>query len=332
MKTSASTAPARLPIVLLTGFLGSGKTTLLNRLLQAWPRTAVLINEFGATPLDQALLERTDIPLMTLSGGCLCCQIKGTLAPTLKNLRMAWQTQTPSAFERIIIECSGVASPEPVLDVLLRDRWLAARYQLQATLTTLAIPNAREQVQRFPEARSQLAYADAVILTHGDVADVDDMASVTALLDTLIPATPRLAAVQGGLNPDHLLQQMHSSPHYRPYSGQADWPDHGFRSVSLYLDQPLPKPVLYSTLERLLREFGAVLIRIKGVVYLTGETRPQVIQAAGGRLYPPALLPGSPQDQTGRLVIITAGDPKAVAETLRVELGGHAPPESIRYH
>ncbi|WP_143735236.1 GTP-binding protein, partial [Methylocaldum sp. 14B] len=42
---------ARLPVIVLTGFLGSGKTTLLNRLLHQGPRTAVLINEFGSTPV-----------------------------------------------------------------------------------------------------------------------------------------------------------------------------------------------------------------------------------------------------------------------------------------
>ena len=328
MKTLYSTVPARLPILLLTGFLGSGKTTLLNRLLQEEPRTAVLINEFGSTPLDQALLARQDIPLMTLSGGCLCCQVKGTLAPTLKNLRMAWQTPGTPAFDRLIIECSGVASPEPVLDVLLRDRWLAARYHLHATVTTLAIPHALDQLQRFPEARSQLAFADVVVLTHADVADVDDIASVTAHLNATIPATPRLSAVQGGLDPDRLLRA--AGPRYRPHSASADWPDHGFRSLSLHLDQPIPGPVLQAALETLLQRFEATLVRIKGVVYLSGNTQPQVIQAAGGRLYQPGPLPGSPPDRIGRLVIITVGDSQAVAETLMAELAGHIPPTAVR--
>jgi len=81
---------AKLPVVVITGFLGSGKTTLLNGLLREWPASAVLINEFGTTPVDQQLIEQQGIPLMTLSGGCLCCQVRGALAPVLKNIRMAW--------------------------------------------------------------------------------------------------------------------------------------------------------------------------------------------------------------------------------------------------
>jgi len=84
-----STEP--IPVTLLTGFLGSGKTTLLNRLLRHVPLTAVVMNEFGDVGLDHRLLEETRGPLALLSGGCVCCQIQGALAPTLKNLWMGRQ-------------------------------------------------------------------------------------------------------------------------------------------------------------------------------------------------------------------------------------------------
>lgn len=109
----------KIPVIVITGFLGSGKTTLLNRLLADGVKTAVVINEFGATPIDQDLLLNQDIPMIVLSGGCLCCQIKGALAPTLKSLWMAWNKAEANPFGRVIIETSGVASPEPILDRLL---------------------------------------------------------------------------------------------------------------------------------------------------------------------------------------------------------------------
>ncbi|MDD2723003.1 MAG: GTP-binding protein [Methylovulum sp.] len=55
----------RIPITLLSGFLGSGKTTLLNRLLSHYPRSAIIINEFGATPIDQQLLREHNMPVST---------------------------------------------------------------------------------------------------------------------------------------------------------------------------------------------------------------------------------------------------------------------------
>ena len=55
--------PDPLPITLLTGFLGSGKTTVLNHLVRTLPRTAILMNEFGAVALDHQLLQKMDGPL-----------------------------------------------------------------------------------------------------------------------------------------------------------------------------------------------------------------------------------------------------------------------------
>jgi len=57
----------RIPVFIISGFLGSGKTTLLNRLLNHAPKSAVIINEFGTTPIDQQLLREHKAPLSTLA-------------------------------------------------------------------------------------------------------------------------------------------------------------------------------------------------------------------------------------------------------------------------
>lgn len=45
----ANTAPAKIPITVVTGFLGAGKTTLVNYILTAnhGKKIAVIENEFG---------------------------------------------------------------------------------------------------------------------------------------------------------------------------------------------------------------------------------------------------------------------------------------------
>ncbi|MDO9141147.1 MAG: GTP-binding protein, partial [Methylobacter sp.] len=91
--TRPSKTIERIPVFIISGFLGSGKTTLLNRLLSHAPKSAVIINEFGTTPIDQQLLREHKVPLSTLVGGCLCCQVIGSLTPLLKNLRMAWDSK-----------------------------------------------------------------------------------------------------------------------------------------------------------------------------------------------------------------------------------------------
>ena len=48
--TTSATAPEKIPVTVLTGYLGAGKTTLLNRILSEphGKKYAVIVNEFGS--------------------------------------------------------------------------------------------------------------------------------------------------------------------------------------------------------------------------------------------------------------------------------------------
>jgi G3E family GTPase len=318
----------RLPVVVLTGFLGSGKTTLLNRLLRDGPRAAVLINEFGTTPVDQHFIESEELPLMTLAGGCLCCQVRSSLAPVLKNIRMAWGKPGAPEFGRVIIETSGVASPEPVLDTLLRDRWLEARYQLDAVIATLAVPSALDTLARFPEAEAQVAWADALVLTQTDLADAATLARVEARLAELAPTIPKLRALWGELE----LSDLPAPVAYRRVPDGTIGPDHGFYSVSLNLLGHIPWARLESILNQLLSRHPS-LVRVKGIVYLPDRFEPVAVHGASGRLYPPVILPArASADHRSRLVLITDGPVSWLAEELVAALGGNVEPNAVRLH
>ena len=80
-----------LDFFVLTGFLGSGKTTLLRDFLLSPEAadTAVIVNEVGEIGLDGVVLrEGGDVPMATLSNGCVCCQIGSDLAFTIDRLIM----------------------------------------------------------------------------------------------------------------------------------------------------------------------------------------------------------------------------------------------------
>ncbi|ANE54694.1 GTP-binding protein [Methylomonas sp. DH-1] len=327
MKTDKIPRLPQIPVILLTGFLGSGKTTLLNRLLADGVKTAVIINEFGAEPVDQDLLQRQDTPLTVLSGGCLCCQVKGALAPTLKNLRMAWDAAPDKPFERVVIETSGVASPEPILDTLLRERWLAGRYRLQAVLTTLAIPAALDQLDRFPEAAAQVAWADRLLLTHADLADAGQQTALAGRLQQLAPATPSDLLRPDAATPSDLCSGNARSFRLLPANAK---PTHEFRSLSLRLTQAPVWTQLEAALLALLAGHPE-LLRIKGVIYLAGRTEPVAIQAAGQRLYPPAALPPRHEgDLYGRLVFIVSSTTDALAADLATAFGSGADIRALR--
>jgi G3E family GTPase len=323
--------PSKIPVIVLTGFLGSGKTTLLNRLLADGIKTAVIINEFGSMPVDQDLLMDQSIPMTVLSGGCLCCQIKGTLAPTLKNLWMAWNGGPEKPFDRLIIETSGVASPEPILDTLLREPWIAKRYALQQVVATLAIPSACAQLDRHAEARAQVTWADVLLLTHVDLADTSQITELSAYLKTLAPTTPTIIATPKPFDAAGLLS--YGQVPFRPLPKAAPLPDHNFRSLSLYLEHIPDLPDLQSALQGLLDRHPDDIIRIKGIVYASEPTEAWAIQAAAGRLYPPISLPiRLNQDRRSRLILIALSDLDQLAQELVINLGLGLDQNPIRLH
>lgn len=338
------TAPSpTLPVTLLTGFLGSGKTTLLNALLRARPLTAVVMNEFGAVAIDHQLLEEQRGPLALLSGGCVCCQIQGTLAPTLKNLWMERASGKLPPYERLIIETTGIADPAPILDTLVSERWIAARHRLDAVITLIDAQLGAGQLAEHFEAKRQVAAADRLLLTKTDLASHAEIEALREQLTRLNPGAAQIVATAGQIDPDAILDldawrpQRHpeqvprwlATPRFAPIkttrlvtptapipSGAAH--DERIRSFSLHFDAPLDETALGTALH-MLRNFRAEnLLRMKAIVNLKGRDRPVVLHGVQHVLYPPAELAAWPDaDRRSRFVFITADlAPEFVAQLL----------------
>src|SRR5580692_10667335 len=116
---------SRVPCTIVTGFLGAGKTTLIRHLLgnAQGRRLAVIVNEFGDIGIDGELLKSCgDCPddnIVELANGCLCCTVADEFVPALDALL----TRQP-AVEHIIIETSGLALPQPLVQAF---SWPAVR-------------------------------------------------------------------------------------------------------------------------------------------------------------------------------------------------------------
>jgi G3E family GTPase len=325
------THDALLPVTLLTGFLGSGKTTALNHLLRHLPLTAVVMNEFGEIGLDHQLLEESRGPLALLSGGCVCCQIQGTLAPTLKNLLMSRASGTLPPFERIIIETTGIADPAPILQTLMAERWLAARLKLDGVVTTVDAVFGLQQLAAHSEAERQVAVADRLLLTKTDLASPEQVTLLTTRLAELNPAAPLLTVLNGVVDPAQVThlglfnpQEKHpdvlkwlAHQRYKPATrsqlggkAKAEEPalhDARIRAFSLSFDEPLEWHGVQSALEMLQSFRPKNLLRMKALVNVKGRPNPVVLHAVQHMLYPPAELPAWPDDdRRSRFVFITS--------------------------
>ena len=333
------TPHAPLPVTLLTGFLGSGKTTVLNHLVRTLPRTAILMNEFGEVALDHQLLQRMEGPLALLAGGCVCCTVSGSLSPTLKNLWMARQNGEIAPFERVIIETTGVADPAPVLDNLLHDSWVRARYRLDGVVTTVDAVFGMGQLDEHDEAVKQVAVADRLLLTKTDLAPAATVASLRARLGSLNPAADILAVTRGEVDPAAIqnlglwnaeTQALEAirwlKPHrYQPARAsavggkpQAHRHDARIESFSVVLDEPLDRHGLQSALNMLTAFRAENLLRFKAIVNLEGEALPVVLHGVQHMLYPEVALDAWPDaDHRSRFVFIVRDlDPVFVARLL----------------
>ena len=131
---------------MLTGFLGAGKTTLLKRFLQTpeGQGTAVVVNEFGAAGIDDALLRASAEETVLLGNGCLCCVTRSDLQETLRGLAVQRERGEIPAFRRVVIETSGLADPSPILQTFATDRALGERFHLDVLVTVADAVNGRE--------------------------------------------------------------------------------------------------------------------------------------------------------------------------------------------
>ena len=328
-----------IPVTLLTGFLGSGKTTVLNRLLKRLPLTAVVMNEFGEVGLDHQLLEEQRGPLALLSGGCVCCQVQGALAPTLKNLWLARDKGDLPPFERLIIETTGIADPAPIIATLVQDRWLAARHRLDGIVTTVDAVFAAGQLAAHEEARRQVAVADRLLLTKTDLAPVDSVATLRERLAALNPAADIVTVTHGELDPA-LIQNLGlwnaetrslevarwlKPQRYQPASAgklggkpTAALHDARIQAFSVVLDAPLDRYGLQSALSMLTSFRAENLLRFKAIVNLQGEEKPVVLHGVQHVLYPEVTLDAWPdEDHRSRFVFIVRDlDPEFVGKLL----------------
>jgi G3E family GTPase len=318
MNSAANTVP----VTIITGFLGSGKTTVLNHLLRqpSLADTVVIVNEFGAVGLDHLLIEQAIEDAVLLKNGCICCTVRGDIADTLDTL---WQRRDAGElppFRRIAIETTGLADPAPVAHALLAEPDARYACRLDGIVTTVDALHGPLQLDRQPEARRQVAMADRILLTKTDLASDDQIATAEARIVALNATAPVRRVVAGAadaadvfdLGPDSArLEQWLRPFETDPHLGHHHLPfRHGEQigSVVLRYDRPIVWASLRHWLQSVLSLRGDAVLRLKGVVWLQGETRPIVLQGVHHVLHPPVHLDRTDQ-QAGvtRIVLITRG-------------------------
>jgi len=314
------------PVNILTGFLGSGKTTLLQRLLRSprMGRTAVLINEFGEIGLDHLLVQQVDESVVLLQSGCICCSIRDDLKSALRGLLGRRERGEIPAFDRIVIETTGLADPGPILYTLLSEPVIRHHFQLGNVITTVDVVNAGLHLSRNREGIKQVAAADRLVLTKSDLAEPGQTAAVGEELARLNPSARLWDAAQEPVDADFLLDGMPSASASGParYRLQNEGANAGgpgattglcphtesVSSMSLILDRPMDWTAFGLWLSLLLNRHGDDVLRVKGILCVEGSDTPVFINGVQHIVHPPQHLERWPtEDHRSRIVFITRG-------------------------
>jgi G3E family GTPase len=295
----------RLPVIAVTGFLGSGKTTLIRALLTQpqMANTAIVVNEFGETAIDHALLRSSSDVTVLLGNGCLCCNLRSDLQETLRGLFADRARGAVPSFERVVIETSGLADPGPVLQTFASDRALGREFHLQALVTVVDCVGGEANIDDMPEARKQVALADRIVISKSDLADIAAVHRLREKIATL-SAAPQQVARHGMVAPEFVVDEASAPNRLFDLGGAAH--THGIESFSLFFDEAIPWAAFEQAVAVLTRLRGPDLLRVKGILAVAECRGPVVVHAVQHLLHPPVELEDWPDaDHRSRLVFVT---------------------------
>ncbi len=330
-----------LPLLLLTGFLGSGKTSTLQHWLAhtgvPLQRVAVIINDFGEVNVDAALLQRRQLALSSITGGCVCCQSFEDLVEQVGRLA------DHPAYDLAWIETSGLADPEEVLDHL-SDASLQGRTVLRRMIMVIDASDFPCSWRGRAVQEEQVRYADLILLNKTDLVDEAERLRVETTLRRLNPEAELVVTHHGTVEPDRLNAagqppahpaeaHVHHAGCGHDHSDSGHHHDHPHDHTHTTLPQaaatcflPLNEPVERARFQRFLGSLPASVFRAKGFVRFTDSpdqihTFQQVRDQAEVLVLP---LEGTQDVATG-LVLIGPQLDEARLRALAAELvDGHA--------
>lgn len=271
-------------IHLLFGFLGSGKTTLVKQLLQTANSdisTAVVVNEFGDVGIDGEIIQGKAIDTVELVSGCICCTLRGSLLNAIEELAFEKGAQ------RIIVESTGVADPEDMLDDL-EEPEVADKFDVAPIVTVVDGSKFRKIQPMLGEFyESQIFHADIVIINKIDLSTDEDINVAVTHVQTNNPEAEVCYTEHCDVESSLIFGQTsnnHANSHSHQHERQHDDHEHHHHAHdSMNSFVILPRENLSALdLENYCRSLPDTVWRMKGHLKLDGQA--SLVQYSAGQL------------------------------------------------
>ena len=160
-------------VYIVSGFLGAGKTTFIQKLLKEkkFEKVMLIENEFGEIGVDGAFFE-DGLKIKEINNGCICCSLQGDFADALEEIEDMGVTD-------LIIEPSGVGKLSEIINVVAKD----ADFRIVSHICVVDVKTCKKYHLNFKEYfDDQVKAANAIILSHTDVADEETIEKAKAIV------------------------------------------------------------------------------------------------------------------------------------------------------
>lgn len=167
--------------------MGSGKTTFLigvaKELNSRGLKVATIVNDVGHINVDRKCMEVHGIDTMEISGGCICCEVQGTLTTTVTNIYMSYRPDV------ILVEPTGVAIPlglkQAAAETVKKMPKVLEQSPIVTFVDAMRIDKLMNNVRRLVE--TQIVEADAVLINKVDAVSDERLRQVTEMVTGLNP-------------------------------------------------------------------------------------------------------------------------------------------------
>lgn len=217
----------------------------------------------------------------------------------------------------------------------MADAALIKIYYLAEVITLIDAVNGDTTLDAQPEALKQAAVADTLLISKSELASPEAMAALHTRLRHINPAagitlvadqSDNLAGLLGGasFNPQLKGEQVltwlkeeafadhshhhhddHNHAHHHDHTHDINRHDDRISAICLTLDEALPAEVFDEWFGLLTLVNGVNLLRVKGLINITGIGQPLVIHGVQHIWHPPVMLAQWPcNDRRSRIVFI----------------------------